>query len=163
MAVFLLVVGAAAAAFGWYQWRLDPPAEHRLPASRPVALPQTHRLLTGVTLFAAVPDHRNPPAAAAFGCRVTEAGRGRQVALDPRRDSAGSRVREGIPLSPVVEIGATQAGQSLRCDGPAAVAAPALWLLPTSSSPSVLPLALVTGGLLLVGLGLLVHPRTRPA
>jgi hypothetical protein len=125
-------------------------------------LPSTSFFSSGVTLFAAVPDHRNPPLPPVFGCRVSPVGGATTKALaKPVPELVGSRVVEGAALTGVIDLGHPAEDAQIRCDGPAAVASSSLWMLPSHDGPSDQPLAIIVAALLLMGLGALVHPRTR--
>jgi len=158
----LLIAGAVCLAVGAIAWRLPAPEPVRVTAAVPAALPNSSVFDSGVTLFATVPDHRNPPAPQAFGCHVSAVGDPPTTVLaKPIPELVGSRVVDGAALTGVIDLGHPAQGARLLCDGPAAVASPSLWVLPSRDGPSDQPLAIVVAALLLAGLGALVHPRTR--
>lgn len=158
----LLIAGAMCLATGAIAWRLPAPEPVRVTAAVPVALPNSSVFDSGVTLFATVPDHRNPPAPQAFGCQVSAAGDAPIAALArPIPELVGSRVVDGAALTGVIDLGHPAQDARVRCDGPAAAASPSLWVLPSRDGPSDQPLAIVVAAFLLIGLGALVHPRTR--
>lgn len=158
----LMIAGTMSLAVGAIAWRLPAPAPVRVTAASPAALPTGSIFDSGVTLFAAVPDHRNPPAPQAFGCQVSTVGNpSRTVLAKPVPELVGSRVVDGAALTGVIDLGHPAKGGRLLCGGPAAAASPSLWVLPSKDGPSDQPLAIVVAALLLIGLGALVHPRTR--
>jgi len=158
----LVIAGVVCLVVGAVAWQIPAPEPVRISAAAAAALPHSTVFDSGVTLFAAVPDHRNPPAAQAFGCRVSTAGETPTAASgQPILELVGSRVVEGAALTGVVDLGHPAEGSQVLCDGPAASASPALWVLASQDGPSGKPLAIVVAALLLIGLGALVHPRTR--
>lgn len=158
----LIIAGAICLAVGAFAWQLPTPEPVRVTAAVPAVLPNSSVFDSGVTLFANVPDHRNPPARRAFGCRVSSPDKAPAEALvRPVPELVGSRVLGGLALTAVIDLGHPGQGAKLVCAGPAATASPSLWVLPSTDEPSGQPLAFVVGGLLLIGLGALVHPRTR--
>jgi hypothetical protein len=162
MGTSLIIAGVMCLAVGAFAWRLPAPEPVRVTAAVAAVLPDSTVFDSGVTLFANVPDHRNPPSPAAFGCRVSSTGDPLNKALvRPIPERVGSRVLDGAALTGVVDLGHPARGSRLVCDGSAAIASPSLWVLQSSDEPSGLPLAIVVAGLFLIGLGALVHPGTR--
>lgn len=158
----LLISGATGLAVGAIAWRIPAPTPVKVAAAVPVGLPDNSIFDSGVTLFAAVPDHRNPPVPRGFGCRVSAVGDPPTGAVDrPVPEFVGSRVVDGAALTGVINLGHPAGGAQLVCDGPAARASSSLWVLPSQDGPSDQPLAIVVAGLFLLGVGALVHPRTR--
>jgi hypothetical protein len=158
----LLIAGVMCLLVGAIAWRIPAPAPTKVTSSVPTVLPSNSIFDAGVTLFANVPDHRNPPGPAAFGCRVSSVGDAPSKALaKPIPELVGSRVVDGAALTGVIDLGHPAKGARLLCDGPAAAASPSLWVLASQDGPSGQPLAIVVAALFLIGLGALVHPRTR--
>lgn len=158
----LAIAGFLCLAVGTIAWQLPGPQPVPVTASAAALLPGSTAFDAGVTLFAEVPDHRNPPAPTAFGCRVSIAG-GAPVnaGRKPVPERVGSRVVNGAALTGVIDLDHPAAGAQLLCDGAAASASASLWVLPSRDGPSSQPLAIVVVALLLIGVGVLVHPRTR--
>jgi hypothetical protein len=162
MGTALLIAGAILLTVGAISWRTAAPVPVRVPFVVGAVLPNTSVFGSGVTIFAAVPDHRNPPAPQAFGCRVSVAGGPSTAArVKPIPELVGSRVVDGAALTGVIDLDHPAQGARVLCSGPAAKASPALWVLPSTDGPSDQPLAIVVAALFLIGLGALVHPRTR--
>lgn len=158
----LLSIGVLSLLVGAIAWRIPPPGPVRITAAVRAALPNSSVFDSGVTVFAAVPDHRNPPAPRAFGCTVTDAGdKAITASATPIPERVGSRVVEGAALTGVVDLGHPAQKAEVLCDGPAALASPSMWVLPSGSVPTDTPLAIVVLALLLLGLGALTHPGTR--
>jgi hypothetical protein len=158
----LLSVGAMCLLVGAIAWRIPPPAPVRVNVAVRAALPNSSVFDSGVTLFADVPDHRNPPAPDAFGCTVLDGGGGAtRASAKPIPELVGSRVVQGAALTGVLDLGHPAADARLLCDGPAATASSSIWVLPSTDLPTDRPLAIVVAALLLLGLGALVHPGTR--
>jgi hypothetical protein len=158
----LLIAGAISLAVGVFAWRIPAPSPVKVTAAVSAALPKTSVFDSGVTLFATVPDHRNPPAPLAFGCTVSAPGvSSTRVLVKPVPELVGSRVVDNMALTGVIDLGHTARGASLLCDGPAAVASPSLWVLPSDDGASGEPLAIIVSAMFLLGLGALVHPRSR--
>jgi hypothetical protein len=158
----LLTVGTIALAVGAIAWRIPAPEPVKVIAAVGAVLPATSAFDAGVTLFANVPDHRNPPVPRAFGCRVFIAGGAPvEILTEPIPDLVGSRVVDGAALTGVIDLSHPAQGAKMVCDGPAAMASPSLWVLPSKVGPSDQPLAIIVAALFLLGLGALVHPRTR--
>jgi hypothetical protein len=158
----LLIAGVMCLAVGAIAWRLPAPAPVKVTAVVPAVLPGNSVFDAGVTLFATVPDHRNPPVPAAFGCRVSTSGDTPTKALaKPVPELVGSRVVDGAALTGVIDLGHPAKGARLLCDGPATAESPSLWVLASQDGTSTQPLAIVVAALFLIGLGALVHPRTR--
>jgi len=158
----LLTAGAISLGVGAFAWRIPEPAPVKVSSAVSAALPKTSIFDSGVTLFASVPDHRNPPAPLAFGCTVSVAGAPSTRALiRPIPEFVGSRVVDNTALTGVVDLGHTARGAAVLCDGPAALASPSLWVLASNDGPSGQPLAIIVAALFLLGLGALVHPRSR--
>jgi hypothetical protein len=157
----LVSLGVVSLVIGAIAWRIPAPEPVRVTAAVHTALPNSSIFDSGVTLFAVVPDHRNPPAPRAFGCTVSHPGAATRVSVKPIPELVGSRVVEGKALTGVVDLGHPAQDAGVLCDGPAATASSALWVLPSKDVPSDLPLAIVVVALLLLGLGALVHPGTR--
>lgn len=158
----LLIAGVISLGLGVFAWRIPTPLPVKVTSAVSAALPGTSMFDSGVTLFAAVPDHRNPPAPLAFGCTVSAAGipSGR-VLVKPIPEFVGSRVIDSMALTGVIDLGHTARGATILCDGPAALASPSLWVLPSNDGPSGGPLAIIVAAMFLLGLGALVHPRSR--
>jgi hypothetical protein len=158
----LVIAGAISLGVGAFAWRVPAPEPVKVTSAVSAALPKTSMFDSGVTLFAAVPDHRNPPAPSTFGCRVSSEGAPATGALvKPIPELVGSRVVEVAALTGVISLGHPARGAQILCDGPAAAASPSLWVLPSSNGPSDKPLAIIVTALFLLGLGALVHPRSR--
>ncbi len=158
----LLVAGAICLGVGIFAWRVLPPPPVKVTTAVLTTLPSTSIFDSGVTLFAAVPDHRNPPAPRALGCRLLAGGGPSTEALTrPVPELVGSRVVDGTALTGVVDLRHPADGAQLICDGPAARASSSLWVLPSNDGAADQPLAIIVTALLLFGLGALVHPRTR--
>jgi len=158
----LLILGSIGLVVGVIAWRIPAPKPVRVTAAVLAELPSSNVFGSGVTLFATVPDHRNPPLPRVFGCTVSKADEAPIEALArPTPELVGSRVVDGAALTGVVDLGHPAGGAQLRCDGTAATASPSLWVLPSQEGPSGKPLAIVVVSLFLIGLGALVHPRTR--
>jgi hypothetical protein len=157
----LLIAGAISLGVGVFAWRIPAPQPVRVTAAVTTLLPKTSIFDSGVTLFATVPDHRNPPAPLAFGCRLSAAGgRSTKALSKPIPEFVGSRVLDSAALTGVIDLGHAAQGATVLCDGPAALASPSIWVLPSKDGPSDQPLAIIVTALLLLGLGALVHPRS---
>jgi hypothetical protein len=162
LGIALLSAGAVGLVVGAIAWRIPPPEPVRITAAVRAALPDTSIFDSGVTLFATVPDHRNPPVPRAFGCNVSDPGGATaRAGVTPIAELVGSRVIEGAALTAVVDLGHPARDGQVLCDGPAATTSSSLWVLPSKNVPSDVPLAIVVVALLLLGLGALVHPGTR--
>jgi ABC-type proline/glycine betaine transport system permease subunit len=158
----LLIAAAICLGVGIFAWRVPPPQPVKVTASVLTTLPSTSIFDSGVTLFAAVPDHRNPPAPLALGCSLSAAGGPSTDALiRPVPELVGSRVVDGTALTGVVDLRHPADGAQVLCDGPAAKASSSLWVLPSDEGAADQPLAIIVTALFLFGLGALVHPRTR--
>jgi hypothetical protein len=70
-------------------------------------------------------------------------------------------VVEGAALTGVLDLGHPAGDARILCEGPAATASPSIWAMASRDVPTDRPLAIVVVALLLLGLGALVHPRTR--
>jgi hypothetical protein len=57
---------------GCHRWRIPAPKPVRVTVAVLADLPSSSVFGSGVTLFAAVPDHRNPPSPRVFGCTVSK-------------------------------------------------------------------------------------------
>jgi hypothetical protein len=160
--ITLLIAGAICLGIGAFAWRMPAPLPVQVTPAVRTVLPKTSMFDSGVTLFAAVPDHRNPPAPLAFGCNVSVAGTpSTRVLVKPIPELVGSRVVDSTALTGVIDLGHPAQGAQILCDGPATVASPSLWVLPSNDGPSDQPLAIIVTALFLLGLGALVHPRSR--
>jgi hypothetical protein len=158
----LLIAGAISLGVGAFAWQIPAPLPVKVTSAVSAALPKTSMFDSGVTLFAAVPDHRNPPAPLAFGCNVSAADAPpTRVLTRPIPEFVGSRVVDNTALTGVIDLGQTARGAAVVCDGPAALASPSLWVLPSNDGPSGEPLAIIVAAMFLLGLGALVHPRSR--
>lgn len=162
ISVALLIAGAVCLILGAVAWRTPAPLPVKVRSAVSALLPSTSTFDSGVTLFATVPDHRNPPAPPDFGCRVSNGGdKPADAVTHPVPEVVGSRVVDGAALTGVIALDHPAKGARLVCDGPAAMASPSLWVLASSDAPSDQPLALIVTALSLIGVGALVHPRTR--
>jgi hypothetical protein len=158
----LLIAGAISLGVGVFAWRIPAPLPVEVTPAASAALPRTSIFDSGITLFAAVPDHRNPPAPLAFGCAVSVAGvPSTRVRTKPIPELVGSRVVGSMALTGVIDLGHPARGATVLCDGPAALASPSIWALPSNDGPSGEPLAIIVAAMFLLGLGALVHPRSR--
>jgi hypothetical protein len=158
----LLIAGAVCLGIGAFAWRIPAPLPVQVTPSVRTVLPKTSVFDSGVTLFATVPDHRNPPAPLAFGCNVSVAGApSTRVVTKPIPELVGSRVVDSTALTGVIDLGHPARDAQILCDGPATMAGASLWVLPSNDAPSDQPLAIIVTALFLLGLGALVHPRSR--
>ncbi len=155
------VLGLALLAVGLYAWQVPPPAERSFTVGERVAMPATGWFGKDMSVYAPVPKEGDPPAPTAYSCSLTGPDGVRSVATDPDRATAGSRVKDGSQYVPVVVVGDTADGETLRCLRSPGAQTDTLWLFPTNLSPSRTPLAFLVGGLLALGLAALVNPRTR--
>jgi len=162
ISLVLLSIGGVCLLVGAIAWQIAPPSPVRVDAAVPTALPNSSIFDSGVTLFATVPDHRNPPGPSAFGCRMLGPDDApTRASVEPVPEMVGSRVVEGAALTGVLDLGHPAQDARILCGGPAATASPAIWVLPSRDVPTDRPLAIVVVALLLLGLGTLAHPGTR--
>ncbi|GGL39754.1 hypothetical protein H9L10_13490 [Phycicoccus endophyticus] len=157
--VVLALLGLAGVAIGVMAW-----SQPRLPVSvvadgAPVTLEGSPLFDPGTTLFAAG-DNPDLPEPAQWGCTRTRGGAVTELEVTPDFDAVGSRVEDSSSYFPVVTVGPSEAGDVLRCDGPAMSQGPLL-ALPTDVGVRDVPLAFVVAGIGLLGIGGLVHPRSR--
>lgn len=154
----LVIIGVLSVVLGGYAWSLDRNPATAIPGDVAVRLGETPIFDAGVTLFVhegdledARPDE--------WGCTVVTA-EGRRALVQPGDvERTGTRVEDGEALVPALVIGQTSAEDRLTCtDLPEDVAA---WSLSSDAGYPRVPMVLVVGGVALVGLSALVHPRTR--
>lgn len=159
----LALGGVAAIAIGAVAWSTERPGAARVESNVSVALGESPWFDPGNTLFAApVGDERSPqPGPAQWGCLLTDAQGERELVRRPDRDQIGTRVVDGVSVVPVVTIGPTRTPVDLLCTGVAAQSTSGMWVLPTDPGMQRAPLALVVGGIALLGLAAVVHPRGR--
>lgn len=161
--VLLALGGVAAIAIGALAWTMERPSAARVESNVAVVLGESPWFDPGSTLFAApVGDERSPqPGPAQWACLLIDAEGERELVRRPDRDQIGTRVVDGVSVVPVVTIGATRIPTELLCTGVAAQSTSGMWVLPTDPGVQRAPLALVVGGIALLGMAAVVHPRGR--
>lgn len=157
------LAGVAAIAVGVLAWTMDRPETTRVASNVVAPVGATPWFDSGSTLFAApVGEERGPqPPPAAWGCVLVTDGVETELVRRPDRDAVGTRVVDGFSVVPVVTVGPTDEAAELLCTGLAAQSTAGMWLLATNPGVSRTPLALVLGGIALLGLAAAAHPRGR--
>lgn len=157
------LLAATLIGIGVVAWTMERPPAVSLHNNETVTLGTTPWFDPGSTLFAApIGDERSPqPPPAAWSCTLTDEARSTELIRRPDASVVGTRVVDGVSVTPVVTIGPTRAGAQLLCTGPASQATSVMWVLPTNPGSPRTPLSLVVGGIALAGLAAVVHPRAR--
>lgn len=151
-AVVLLAVGL----IGWLAPRQEPVQIQR---GVGIQLAATPVFDAGATVFAAPGSSGVIPTPAALECSM---GNGEHMvpALSEPPQRLGSRVREGLSIQPVLDLGRPGSGDRLICGG-AYLDYGAAWVLPTRPARSSGGMAMVIGAIGCLGLSLLTNPDIR--
>lgn len=156
------VLGVAALAclgVGLWAWMSPRPEPAVLERGTALVIGASPLFDEGTTVFApSVADDSVSPAD--LDCVLIDEHGERALGTAADADRIGSRVADGLAVSPIVEVGRTGAGDRLLCRG-LVVDTRAVHVLPTRAAPSSTPLSVVIGGLGLAGIAVLVHPAVR--
>ncbi|MFT3875675.1 MAG: hypothetical protein QM708_04540 [Propioniciclava sp.] len=160
VSLVLAVLGLSLVTVGVIAW--SSPRQDPALLSREVWVPvrPTPWFDPGTTIFA-VTRPTAMPTAEQLNCSLrTPDGVVTPLARLADADRLGSRVKSGVSLSPVLDVGRTGAGTELACAG-LALDDGEVWLLPTLPFMSTTPLSVVIAGVGCFGLALLINPRAR--
>lgn len=157
--VLLVLAGLTSVGVGSYAWTQERTQVVRLSPDISAAMTASPLFDPGSTIFALGED-RDPVEPELFGCSLLRDGRESELLVRPDVDSVGTRVLRGEPYVPVVVLGTTLSGDSVRCN-PTLAAGEALVVMPTDVGVRSVPLAFVVGGIAALGIAGLIHPRGR--
>lgn len=157
------LLAVTAVGVGVIAWTMERPTAIAVGSNEAVVLGASPWFDAGSTLFAApVGDERSPqPPPNTWACTLAHEGAPVDLVRRPDASTVGTRVVDGISVTPVITIGPTREGAELLCVGPAAQATSGMWVLPTNPGMPRVPLSLVLGGIALAGVAAAVHPRGR--
>lgn len=160
LSVLLAVAAAVAIGTGVYAWSMPHNPPTRVPAGQDVDLGVSPWFDPGTTLFMVPESDRLVIDPAAWDCVLRQSSGEHPLRDVADPDVLGSRVVNDHSVVPVLTIGPTQAGDTIRCSGPTAEQARA-WALPTNPGVPRVPVSLIIAGVALAGMSALVHPRWR--